>query len=364
MGNKLNHDVIGIIYDLCNNYYCALINKEFYDIIKHNAKICPDCHKFIKIFNQVQWITDETDIYNKKLCHGYYKNLDYYKRIKKILSIHPKFIEEIDRPCFALSLYVINNHPLAIEYIKQTNELCHIALDLNIEAIKYIKNPTEDMYIKALRTNGFYIKHITQTLELCWIAIKSRIKAFQFIKDEFKTKELCLYVVEKDGLMLQYISEQSLELCWKAIYQNIEAIEYVAKEYQTEEMCMYVTKKDYHLISKIKTSKEQYYLELYDKMPYCFETKFPIEGSVAFGHHALLNNQGICNIGIGYQSGINIKNTNYNIMIGNEGLEEDNAVIRIGNKQQKNYQAGIYNNLLEVGRPVYVNELGELGVKY
>ena len=95
---QLCDDVISIIYQLTNNYYLALVNKNLYNVIQRNSTICQDCHKLITIFGIQQWMTDPNDIYHgKRICHGYYGDLNYYQKIKKrnarkVLQRYPRFL--------------------------------------------------------------------------------------------------------------------------------------------------------------------------------------------------------------------------------------------------------------------------------
>ena len=50
MSIKPSMFVLGVIFDLANNYNCALVNKKFYNIIVKNSVICSHCNKFTKIF--------------------------------------------------------------------------------------------------------------------------------------------------------------------------------------------------------------------------------------------------------------------------------------------------------------------------
>lgn len=340
MGNKLNHDMLSLIYDLTNNYYCTLVCKDFYNIIQQNAIQCQTCNKFIKIFNHVQWITDPKD--DEITCHGYYKNIEYYTMIKRMISLQPKFINVVDRQCYALSLYAIKCNPLTIQFIKNPNEpLCNIAMNKNIECIKYIKNPT---------------------LEWCWKSIQSNPWLLEFIPDNILTDGMVMYCIKKNGLLLQLIPDrQTLDMCWAAVYNNIKAIQYVSEINQTDELCLYVLGKDYHLFEYIKKPKEEYYCKVFELAPNYFNTLFKSSmNNTSFGFRALENCLGSNNIGYGYQSGYNMVTGNNSIYIGNSGLRRDDRVIRIGDKQLKNYQAGIYGNNVK-GVPVYVSPDGELG---
>lgn len=350
MGNILqNHDVLGIIYDLADNYNCALVSTEFYHIIKKNSVECK-CNKLVKIFNKTQWYTD----INEK-CHGYYNN--NYQQIKNILNLHPKFLKTL-RQCHALNLYAIHINALTIKYIKnQTPDLCNLAIAYNPECIKYIKN--QDEY--------------------CSLVMDKAPNFFKYINNP--TYAMCLKAGKYNGLLLYYIKYQTLELCKLAVENNIFAFQYVNEKIQND-LSMYVLNKDYTMIKYFKKPEEHHYLEVYKSCPEYFNTLFKkytshnikhdiknngltILGGITHGNITGLDNEFSCagrnNIYMGYNSGYNIVNTNNNIMIGNKGHISDDGIIKIGDLQTKNYQAGIYGTKVLNALPVYITADGQLG---
>jgi hypothetical protein len=382
------HDILGVIYNFADNYNCALVCKEFYNIIVKNSTICKTCNKFTKIFDKVQWITDETDKHTNGniICHGYYKNIEYYSMIKRMLSLHPNFLQAIDRQCFAICLHTLKCNPLTIKYVKnQTEILCNIALDRNVDCIQHIVNPSEDMCIKVInkKPNNFkYIKNPTE--KICIEAIKKEPTLLEFINNNNKTEQLCLYAVTKNGLCLEFIPEsmQTENLCSIAFKNNIKSFKFISEKYQTHEMCITILNKDCELIHCIKNPKEEYYVELFKQEPEYFSTIFPKynpyasfkvgntfpsgHNNVALGYGAMSNCvNGQNNICIGSNSGNKIKDKNNNIIIGNNGLETDDGVIKIGTPdvQIKNYQAGIYGTNITAGLPVYISKSGQLGTR-
>lgn len=351
MGNILqNHDVLGVIYNLTNNYNCTLLSKEFYEIICKNSIKCNHCHKLTKIFDIVQWITDDTD----EICHGYYKNIEYYTMIKRMLSLSPSFFEKIERQCYALCYYALKCDPMNIKYIhNQTKLFCNYALNKNLLSIGFIKNPSEKMCFRVIRKN---------------------IKYFQYINlnTPFANK-ICIEAVNIDGLQLQHVPEEYItsQLCYDAVYNNVKAFEYVPKIYQTDELRTYVLHKMPNMIYHIEKPTEEHYVELFKLDTDIFYKIFPHKTTIftqqknntAMGHGALNKcidgNNNTC---IGYNSGIEIRKDN-NIIIGNNGTKYDDGVIRLGSDQLKNFQAGIYGTILEEAVPVYISSSGQLGTK-
>ena len=86
--------------------------------------------------------------------------------------------------------------------------------------------------------------------------------------------------------------------------------------------------------------------------------------NTAIGFNALLfNTSGRSNIAMGYQAGQNLTTGSNNIDIGNLGVVGEGSTIRIGvqGTQTNAYIAGISGTAV-IGRPVFVNSNGQLGV--
>ena len=62
------------------NINLTLVCKDIYQTVLNNAIVCPDCHKIIKIYNHVQWLTDLED----DQCHGCQFSMEEYKEIKSV----------------------------------------------------------------------------------------------------------------------------------------------------------------------------------------------------------------------------------------------------------------------------------------
>jgi hypothetical protein len=86
--------------------------------------------------------------------------------------------------------------------------------------------------------------------------------------------------------------------------------------------------------------------------------------NTAVGSSALDSNMtGSLNIGVGYLAGNNLTTGSNNIDIGNQGVDGESNVIRLGTKgtQRKTFIAGIYNATTTGGIAVYINSSGQLG---
>lgn len=66
------------------------------------------------------------------------------------------------------------------------------------------------------------------TQEICDMAIHRDIESIKYIPTRFKTEYLCLDVLNKDGLLIQYMKDiQTDRMCIFALHQNLSALSYM-----------------------------------------------------------------------------------------------------------------------------------------
>ena len=73
---------------------------------------------------------------------------------------------------------------LMVDIKKQQFELIHMLLNVDGTTIQYIKEPTEEMILQAVKQNGMAIQYILpmkQTEEIKWAAIKNNPFCFEFV---------------------------------------------------------------------------------------------------------------------------------------------------------------------------------------
>ena len=73
---------------------------------------------------------------------------------------------------------------LMVDIKKQQFELIHMLLNVDGTTIQYIKEPTEEMMLQAVKQNGMAIQYILpkkQTEEIKWAAIKNNPFCFEFV---------------------------------------------------------------------------------------------------------------------------------------------------------------------------------------
>lgn len=101
----------------------------------------------------------------------------------------------------------------------QTEELCLSSVGATQSALKYIS-------------------HNKITTRIIDAFLKKNVMNFQDIPDHMKTPSMCLQVVSKSGLMLEYVPREMItrEMCISALREFPRSIKYVPKELMTEEM--------------------------------------------------------------------------------------------------------------------------------
>lgn len=162
--------------------------------------------------------------------------------------------------------------------------------------IKEVKEPTYNMYLKAVSKNGYLLKDAPEeyhTEELCLaaiddvpasvehvkrmtqlIALTAVIKSWSCIKyipEEFQNDEICNIAIKAYPLTLEHIKCQTLAMCKKATDINPGALEYA--KFQTSEMVDKCVKERPYLARYASKSllSEELIFELIKKDPYQIE---------------------------------------------------------------------------------------------
>ena len=126
-----------------------------------------------------------------------------------------------------------------------------------------IKNITEnyhdsDVTVDDLKRNGLLLKNfINPTMNECMIALKQNPDALIYVKNP--NEQIYMEAVKRKGLVLQYISNPSEKVCFTALNQNPLALQFIVN--QTDEMIKFAIKKSPFATTMIKKpSKELYYI--------------------------------------------------------------------------------------------------------
>lgn len=117
-----------------------------------------------------------------------------------------------------------------------------------------------DITIDDLKMNGLLLKNfINSTMNEYMIAIKQNAEALIFVKNP--NEQIYIEAVKRKGLVLQYIPNPSEKVCFTALNQNPQALQFIGN--QTEEMIKFAIKKSPFTTTMIKKpSQKLYYILL------------------------------------------------------------------------------------------------------
>ena len=165
-------------------------------------------------------------------------------------------IKYIKNPTKQVCLEAVKRNGYAIQHIKNpTEEMCLEAVKRCGNTIKYIDNPTEEMQLEAVKQNGLSIKFIENpTKEMCMEAIRQDGSSINFIKNP--TKDMYLEAIKQNGLVIFYIENPTEEMCLEAVKQNGESIKFISKKNQSFDIIQTFFDYDW---SKSKYNREDYY---------------------------------------------------------------------------------------------------------
>jgi len=129
----------------------------------------------------------------------------------------------------------------------------------SIRCIKNVNEPeafkTAQLCLEAVKKNGYALKYVPEefkTAELCLEAIKQNGNVLEYVPENLKTEELCYEAVKKDSRPLEYVPEnlKTTELCLKAIRDKHgpiscladKVLKYVPEHLKTPELCLEAVK--------------------------------------------------------------------------------------------------------------------------
>ena len=155
----------------------------------------------------------------------------------------------------------------AILDVKQSDDLCYLAIAYHSDALKYIKNQTWDMcefsaqiHIESTR----YAQHLTPTIMKL---LRTNPKSFEMWGN--KQSDICKQIAHEMPNAIKYIENASEVMYWYFLQENWRAIEFIPNptkemyeylfevrvdklplippKYQTAEMCKNAFEKDWRL---------------------------------------------------------------------------------------------------------------------
>ncbi len=194
------------------------------------------------------------------------------KKIHGTLRIYLKFLEIIRKPfgtyltseyytkdfeCYELCLRAVKQNGLALQFINdkfKEEHLCFVAVYQNGLALQFVSDEckTYDICYIACKENGLALQFISDKIkksnprELFKRAVEQNYRVIEFVPPEYRTIELYLIVVAKNGLYLEHVPEENkLENMSKlAVRQNYRAIEFVPLQHRTEELYQLVVQQN------------------------------------------------------------------------------------------------------------------------
>lgn len=136
--------------------------------------------------------------------------------------------------------YVIDICPNAIQCIRDpSEEMVLRAVSMCGDALRYVSNQNFNVCMKAIEKDPFALEHVrVQDSKMCLSAVSKCGLALGFTNEIFRTEDLIKVAVQENGLALLWVGEQKQthEICQMAVSQNGLALKYVKEK--TPDICM------------------------------------------------------------------------------------------------------------------------------
>lgn len=143
-------------------------------------------------------------------------------------------IKYIKNPTEKMYIIAIQGYPYLIKDIKNPSEkLCLTAVKTEPKTLQFIDNQTEKMCEIAIRhdpENMQYVKNLT--MYLYTLPLDYYICTHPIVYSSDPTYEMCLNAVRRNGLLLKYIKNQTRKLCVTAVKENICAVYFVDEKFK------------------------------------------------------------------------------------------------------------------------------------
>jgi len=125
---------------------------------------------------------------------------------------------------------------ISLKYIKnQTNEMCVKALEKNVCAYLFIKEITPDLLLRIVKNSPDFIYYFTYNDILT--VLKQNGLLLKYVDNTILTDEIYMTAVSNNGLALEYVKIKTKELCYQAVKRNGTALQFVDKELIDEDIC-------------------------------------------------------------------------------------------------------------------------------
>jgi hypothetical protein len=130
----------------------------------------------------------------------------------------------------------------------------------NIAVIELHKDAKFKIENSKYKTNYFDIKCIipitdflNNSCDLGFVkCILTKYPCYFYFLDQKTKPELCLYLVEQDGMNLRFIKNQTPELCIMAVQQNWKALQFVHEQNQNQMLCMIALRQCFEALQYVK----------------------------------------------------------------------------------------------------------------
>jgi hypothetical protein len=145
----------------------------------------------------------------------------------KLINICPNNLKHIRNQTEEMCMKAIKSQYYVLNLIKnQTEEMCIAHFKKYPYSLKNVINQTHKICLEAVKNNGYTIQFVlNQTEEICIEALKSNIDSFKYITN--RSYKVCLEAVSLNGLLLEYIDDQTEEMCKVAVNNTHYAIKFI-----------------------------------------------------------------------------------------------------------------------------------------
>ena len=181
-------------------------------------------------------------------------------------------LEYVKKQTPEICLEAIKENPFALEYVEnQTEEMCKLAVSLDRVSLQCIRS--ENIKNEIIKNDETYLNYLEKvqknrmtlrlvwseyrTPELCMEAVKRDGRALEYVENQ--TPEICLAAIKEYSFALKWVKNQTPEICLAAVKQNGNALKYVKN--RTPELCMEAVKRNGHALAYVKKQTPETCLE-------------------------------------------------------------------------------------------------------
>ncbi len=176
-----------------------------------------------------------------------------------MIQNNPYVIERIENPTEEMKLLAVQTNGLALQYIPHPSEA---AVANTPRAIQFLENPSETLLLQAVQhgwNNLAYIKHPSEAL--IQAALQQSGWAIKYI--DHPSEALQLQAVQKNYDAVQYIKEPSLAVQKAAVKANYEALRYIPNpDYEAVCLAVKQTEKAVRLVATVTKEQFMHFIQL------------------------------------------------------------------------------------------------------